>query len=647
MKAKKLPELYLVDVQPLVRGLREPSMTYFSSDQYRPGSVVTVPFRSKEREAVVLSAEPVTNVKAEIKSSGFSLKKIAGQAERSLFSPTLLAVANDLASYYATSVGEVLSALSPSSVLESGLSFQIDTTEQNKRKRDSSPIYVQAVKSERVAQYHKLIERSLANDQSVLLLSPTVESARSLRDELKTASLPVEVFLLSSALNKKEQIETWRAAVENQEPAVVVVTPGFMSVPIKNIGLCIVNEVGSEQYVGIKKPYLDARVAMKKISQSYGAKLVLGDILIPISELKDASEGLLGELGEVQIKVVPQLHDMTEGSKDEDRSADVKAPTKKKVFKLISDELLELTAKFLAEQKKVFWFVARRGLFPSTVCRDCGTEHRCEKCGSALVLHEINKKRIFLCHRCEHKEDTLVTCKVCGSWRLEPLGVGIDRAYEEACKRFGDPILVSADATGTKTQVKNAVRRFYELGGLLIGTDLALPYLEKGVDQVGIVTIDSRLALPLYNAEESALRTLLELNSLARESAFVQTRQPDNRVFVSMGGRKLRKFRNEESLLREAFQYPPFGLLISITINKDKSVAEAEREKIADFLRPLLEEKERLLLPTLRGTKKRGVYSATIILKIRDSLESNSLLRDGLRSLPSNIDIRVGPENLW
>src|SRR5690606_4413135 len=122
--------------------------------------------------------------------------------------------------------------------------------------------------------------------------------------------------------------------------------------------------------------------------------------------------------------------------------------------------------------KNVFWFVARRGLYPQTVCRDCGNEHICLNCGSSLVLHEKKRvgtgkekndktpERFFLCHRCGEKEGANVVCRNCSSWRLVPLGIGIERVFEEASSLGFNPLILSQDRTPTKKSKKEVLTRF-------------------------------------------------------------------------------------------------------------------------------------------------------------------------------------------
>ena len=71
-----------------------------------------------------------------------------------------------------------------------------------------------------------------------------------------------------------------------------------------------------------------------------------------------------------------------------------------------------------------------------TVCRDCNETLSCEKCGAPFVLYssQKDKKRIFVCNRCEINMDGDIACENCGGWNLMPLGIGVDTVYEEIKK---------------------------------------------------------------------------------------------------------------------------------------------------------------------------------------------------------------------
>ena len=68
--------MYIVEVTPFSKSVRSSSLSYFSSRKIELGSIATVPLRSKTTKGLVIGIENVTNLKSELRSSNYALKKI-------------------------------------------------------------------------------------------------------------------------------------------------------------------------------------------------------------------------------------------------------------------------------------------------------------------------------------------------------------------------------------------------------------------------------------------------------------------------------------------------------------------------------------------------------------------------------------------
>ncbi|MEX0933452.1 MAG: hypothetical protein WDZ74_01730 [Candidatus Paceibacterota bacterium] len=654
--SRQISSLHIVRVLPIVRGFRASEATYFSTSPFTPGAIISIPFRNKTKSAVVISSASVAEEKSQIKNADFGLRKIKKQQERFIFNPLFLEAVHTLALHYATTPGEVLSALVPTSILEHiemNTIFRPESVTKVSSVHTQERIFFQGSTDTQLQAIQNEVQKTLKKKASVLILAQTVDDAKRVSDVL-TPLFPEKIIEVSSRRTKKNQQEVWSEAALSKTALVAIVTASFLSIPLTNPGLCIIYKSNSSLFHGQRRPYLDARVALEIIAEKYRASVMTTDVFIPIRETKGKKYSKLDSL---PITAKIEMVDMTKTAKTTEERL-------KNDFVLLSKELLSNTKQVLRSGKNVFWFVARRGLFPATVCRDCGTEHTCQQCGSSLVLHETkapkkdayelvgNENRFFLCHRCGEREDTLVTCRACNSWRLLPLGVGIDRVYEKASELGLNPLILSQDHTPTKKSVKETLALFYEpreeKGRLLLGTDLALPHLVSPVALSSVVSVDSRLALPSYTAEESALKTLLSIVSLSNEFFLIQTRRPEHRIFKYLTGRNLNSFRKEEANLRKTFVYPPFGTLVEISYTAKKYQVE---ERINSISRDLVQytdsAREKITRFPLRGTKQKGVYKGSVVLKLTSSLKSRATLRSYLGRLSPDIQIRVDPENLW
>jgi primosomal protein N' len=145
--ATKSFSLYVVRVLPIVRGFRDSEATYFSSTPFLAGSLISVPFRNKERSAIVLSSSNLAEEKSEIKKGDFSLRKIKPQKGRLAFTPSFLDAVHELSLHYASTAGEILSALVPASVLED-TSFLNFVGEHTQRAKKPTRTFLQGVHME-------------------------------------------------------------------------------------------------------------------------------------------------------------------------------------------------------------------------------------------------------------------------------------------------------------------------------------------------------------------------------------------------------------------------------------------------------------------------------------------------------------------
>ena len=78
-----------------------------------------------------------------------------------------------------------------------------------------------------------------------------------------------------------------------------------------------------------------------------------------------------------------------------------------------------------------------------------------------------------------------------------------------------------------------------------------------------IASADSLLALPFWRARERFVRLGLLLTSIAPR-ALIATRLPDDAAVKTLRDPKDTSFFDEESSLRKALGYPPYGTLISL-----------------------------------------------------------------------------------
>ena len=147
---------------------------------------------------------------------------------------------------------------------------------------------------------------------------------------------------------------------------------------------------------------------------------------------------------------------------------------------------------------------------------------------------------------------------------------------------------VDRDTTSTGKRVEKTISSFYASpGSILIGTEMALPYLDKKIDNTAVASLDSLFSLPDFRIHEKILHLLLKIRSLTLSSLIVQTRVPGEKVLDYALKGNLIDFYREEISAREAFNYPPFTTLIKVSLAGTRSAVLKEMDKLKELFRPL------------------------------------------------------------
>ena len=202
-------------------------------------------------------------------------------------------------------------------------------------------------------------------------------------------------------------------------------------------------------------------------------------------------------------------------------------------FRLFSQELLDLIQENQNNDENLFIFVARRGLFPSTVCADCGNLIKCNTCGAPTVLHKASNENFFLCHRCGEHRSAMEKCNICQSWRLSTFGIGIEGVEEELKLKFPNMKIfkIDSDSASTHKKALEIMTKFYASpGSILLGTEMTLLYLKDAVANSAVVSIDSFFSIPDFRVNEKVMNILLKIRACTSRNFLVQTRDIEQKI---------------------------------------------------------------------------------------------------------------------
>lgn len=630
--------MHIIHVIPIARGIDKETLSYFSATDIEPGSLVKVPVRNRQVLALVVHREPANELKADLKSSSFAMRKLGKVKVMPVFSAEFLKAAEQAAEYFAGTTGSVLATVTPKPILE-----QADKVKKPEKMPEirviqtPDPYVLQADEDERLAHYKSLIREQFARKKSIYFCLPTIQDTKRVFETI-TKGIEDYTHVLNSSLTKKEILDVWNKVITEKHPVLIIGTGSFMGIPRPDIGLIVVERESSSGYKTHTRPYVDIRTFSEMYAKRINAKLIFGDLLLRTETLSRAKNGELVELAPLKFRSLStsdtQVIDMK-------KYKTLDAPE----FRILSEEFETLVKDTKDSNANMFIFAARRGLAPLTVCGDCGTTVLCTRCSAPIVLHKGgDESNFFLCHRCGERRSAEERCRVCTSWKLTTLGIGIELIEKAITSLFPDTTIyrMDKDTVSTHKQALSVMTKFYNSpGSILLGTEMALSYLEKPVENSAVASIDSLFSIPDFRINEKIMNILLKIRSVTQKTCIIQTRSRDQHIFDYATKGNLMDFYREEIDERKKLSYPPFATLIKITV-------KGTRQRVINdmnYVEKLLGDYEPLIFPAFIETiNKKSVMHALIKLE-RNRWVSRPLL-ERLLQLPPHIAVNVDPESL-
>lgn len=632
--------MFLIRAIPIAKGIGKDSLTYFSKEPFTPGHIATIKVRNKEIAAIVQTVEPLSvGHKTDIKSLPFIVKKMNEKAEQPFFLPEFAKAVEAISMYHAASQGAVYNALIPQAILSKREELASPQEKPESIGGISRTHIFQADDETRIAHYKMIIREEFAKKRNVFMLVPTAHEAENLK-KMFEKGIEQHVFALHGSLTKKDMVFLWNSIIESPHPVLVIATALFLSLP-KYWGTIIIERESSRHYKMNVRPHLDLRTVAEMIAKETKAFCILSDVMLRIETLHRYEQGEVQEVSEPRWRTTASANI---------HLADMRVyNVQHKEFTILSNELTELISENKKSNRHLFVYVSRRGSASQTICRDCGTTVACAHCSAPVVLHTAAKKdgeshRYFLCHTCGTKRPAEDACSVCGGWRLEMYGIGIEKVIHEIMELVGKDHVyrIDSDTTPTVKRVLDTIEAFNDKpGSILVGTDMALYYLDGHIEHTAIASLDSQFSIPDFRIKEKVFHTILRLRSLASHEFLIQTRYADLPLWQHAIKGNLIDFYREEMYLRKQYQYPPERTLIKISYTGTPALVRKEMQT----LKEQFEDWDISIFPAFIEMKK-GAFTMHATLRLRKNEWPNEELHDKLRGLPLGYTINVDPENL-
>ena len=444
---------------------------------------------------------------------------------------------------------------------------------EEEQKEGKRPILLHGVTgSGKTEIYMQLIEHVIMEGKQAIVLVPEISLTPQIMERF-ISRFGKRVSVTHSRLSLGERLDQWRKARDG-EISIIIGPRSALFMPFSNLGVIVMDECHESSYISDVTPKYHTREVARKLSELTGALLVMGSATPDIDSYHRAVTGefLLLQLKErTKGSRLPEVFvtDMRKELEDGNRSA----------FGL---PLQQAIRENLEKGQQTMLFLNRRGYSTFVSCRKCGGVLTCPSCNVSYTYHASDKA--LVCHYCGKEVPVPKTCPSCGSHYIRYFGTGTQKIEEETRRLFPEASVLRMDADTTTG--KNGHARILELFGkgkadILIGTQMiAKGHDFPNVTLVGILAADLSLNLGTYQAAENCFQLITQAAGRAGRGelpgqVFIQTYQPENQAIRKAAAQDYEGFYQEEILLRQAMEYPPFSHIFSVLIT-----GEMEQEVI-------------------------------------------------------------------
>jgi len=436
--------------------------------------------------------------------------------------------------------------------------------------------------------YMRIAEDQLLNKKSCLILAPEIGLIPQLIDRFSRRFRNL-VYEYHSNCSSRHRTLVWKMILDDNEPIIVIGTRSAVFLPIKNLGLIIIDEEHDLSYKqDSPMPCYDARdVAIQRVKRN-PTKLIFGSATPSMSTWKKS-------VFEKKLKLVRMTKRISSTDIPEIKIVDMRNEFNKGNTKIFCTELLELISQLRVKQEQAIILIPRRGHSGFLSCRNCGFIINCPNCDVPLSVHLGSQGKQWLsCHWCDHKSKLINNCPDCDSNAFKPFGIGTQRVIEFLNVEFPKlrVLRFDRDTTSGKDGHRNILSRFSKGNAdILVGTQM----LAKGIDVPNVtlsvvLAADGLLHRPDISAEEKSLQLFLQLAGRAGRAqksgkVIFQTYKPSHPVISYLKNRNYERFLLESSKVRKDAELFPFCKVCLLKLSgEDYELTESTATKLAKYL---------------------------------------------------------------
>ena len=501
--------------------------------------------------------------------------------------------------------------------------------------------------------YMRMVEEVLQKNQSAIVLVPEISLTPQMIERFN-GRFGRNVALFHSKLSDGERFDEW-FRVKDGKAKLVVGARSAIFLPVKNLGLIIIDEEHENTYKSEQNPKYQTKEVAEFLSEQKGCRVVLGSATPTIETYYRA---LIGDLELLELNSRVDGKDMPPmkvvDMRDELRSGNIS---------LFSRELFREMQEKLSRKEQIILFLNRRGFSTFVSCRSCGYVFKCEECDISMTYH---RSGLLVCHYCGKTKRAPQKCPKCDSKYVKFFGAGTQRVEEEVKKYFKDArvLRMDVDTTRSKDAYENIYNTFKEgKADILIGTQMISKGLDfKNVTLVGVLAADMSINIPDYRAAERTFQIITQVAGRAgrgekQGEVIIQTYTPEHYSLEYAVNYDYEGFYEKEFTVRALMKYPPFGKILLINgISKKEDLLKNFMHKISNVIKPLVEKEIDVdilgPIPCLVAKVKEN-YRWQIVIKGEFESEFAKKIKELLYDENKNVynDIRISmdinPNNLF
>ncbi len=568
--------MQLLTVSPLAKGIPYEELTYFSKLAVAPGDLVEITIKKRVCRALVLRVQDVQEEKQSLKNASFVTKKISKVITSEFLDKKVWLALDYVSSCLLRPIGTLIYDL----ISEKAYDL-LTTISSPKDERGFEIQLLEQSHKNRMLRYKTIVREMFSKKKSLVIFFPTVVDLEYAKEDLGKG-IHEHVVVFHGGLTEKQCNDAVSKMTTEEHPILIVSTPSLLPWSRPDLGLVIVEREHSHYYYTHGSASYDMRFVLEKLAKYTKIPYLLGSHMLSLYAhrlyaIKDATEVMpLLFRNDTNLSVVPMI--------EENRTS---SPYLSKA----ALRLLEDCKK--AEAGHVFMYAHRKGMYPTTICSDCGELFTCKKCNRPYVLHKISGVRTYVCHGCEDivqlSPDSTLACEYCSGWRMTTLGIATG-AVEEELGSLGLPVFViDGERTPTKSKVKKVYKEWCESPyGILIGTEMAHNVLTE-CDAAIILSLDSLFSLPEYRTDEKILSLVTEMAEKVvspqtnYKTFILQTRLKNTPVLKQLVAPSFREVYDTLLSEREKFLLPPYYTVIKASF---ENLNEDLRQKFQEELEP-------------------------------------------------------------